>query len=104
MREKELFPTKPFTVGPGAWPSTANGLVAFANKRSITLFSDLELHADGTLHLDGVSIRDTNADGDGVTAYIQPEHVDEFLKSCAKIHRELKKRGLLPQLVKKVKP
>lgn len=71
-------------------------------KRKITVFSDLELHDDGTLHLDGVSVRDSEGSGEGLMVYIKPEHVVGFLESAAKLQAQLKKLGLLPKPVKKV--
>lgn len=68
--------------------------------RKIVLFSELELHGDDTLSLDGVSVRDSKLDGEGgLACYIPAEHVEEFLDSCLAIRKNLKKRGLL--LVKK---
>lgn len=70
----------------------------------ITVFSDLELHDDGSLHLDGLSVRNSNMTGDGVVTFIRSENVLEFLESAIKIHAQLKKKGLLPKPAKEVKP
>lgn len=66
----------------------------------ITMFSDLELHDDGSLHLDGV----TTQVGENHSFHIKPENVLEFLESAIKLHAQLKKKGLLPKPAKEVKP
>lgn len=66
----------------------------FRAKR-ITLLADLEMDGDDVLKLDGLSVRDDRADGDGVIAFIPAVQALEFLESCAKVHDNLKKRALL---------
>lgn len=56
----------------------------------VTVYADVELHTDGSLHLDGMGFQR----GEEMLAFIHPHEVEGFLAECAKIHKRLKERKL----------